>query len=176
MTAYISLLRGINLGAHKQIKMPALKALYETLGLTKVQTYIQSGNVVFESDESAETLAPKIQAAVEKEYGFLAETIVISRKELKAIIEANPFSDREAQFVHYTVLEAAPKPEVLEKLGEVQAENDEYRIIGRTIYLYCPNGYGRTKLNNNFWERKLKLVATTRNSKSMMKLLELSGE
>jgi uncharacterized protein (DUF1697 family) len=176
MTSYISLLRGINLGAHKQIKMPALKALYETLGLKNVQTYIQSGNVVFESDESAEIIAPKIQAAIEKDYGFLAETMVISRTEWEAIIEANPFSDREAQFVHYTLLEAPPKPELLEKLGDVKAEADEYRIIGRTIYLYCPNGYGRTKLNNNFWERKLKLVATTRNSKTMMKLLESSGE
>jgi uncharacterized protein (DUF1697 family) len=176
MKNYISLLRGINLGAHKQIKMPALKSLYEGLGFSHVQTYIQSGNVVFESDEAAKDLAPKIQAAIEKEYGFVAETIVVSREDWQAIIEANPFSDKETQFVHFTILEAAPKPERLEAIGEVKADNDEYRIIGRTIYLYCPNGYGRSKLNNNFWERKLKLVATTRNYNSMMKLLELSGK
>jgi uncharacterized protein (DUF1697 family) len=176
MNSYISLLRGINLGAHKQIKMPTLKALYESLNLKAIQTYIQSGNVVFESDASAAELAPMIQKAIEAEYGFLAETLVFSREEWQAIIAANPFPEVDTKMLYVTLLETVPKPEAIEAIGDIKADSDEYRILGRVIYLYCPNGYGRTKLNNNFWERKLKVVATTRNWNSMIKLLDLASD
>jgi uncharacterized protein (DUF1697 family) len=175
MPIYISLLRGINLGTHKQIRMPALKSLYESLGLSSVKTYIQSGNVVFESDASTSELAPKVEKAIEAQYGFVAETLVFSQEEWKELIKANPFPDADTKALYLTLLAAAPKAEVIEAIGEVKAGDDQYQIIGRAIYLYCPNGYGRTKLNNNFWERKLKVVATTRNWNSMMNLLALAG-
>jgi uncharacterized protein (DUF1697 family) len=175
MPIYISLLRGINLGTHKQIRMPALKGLYESLGLSFVKTYIQSGNVVFESDASAGELAPKIEKSIEAEYGFLAETLVFSLDEWKGFIEANPFPDADTKALYLTLLAAVPKAELIEAIGDIKAGDDQYRIIGRAIYLYCPNGYGRTKLHNNLWEHKLRLVATTRNWNSMMNLLALAG-
>jgi uncharacterized protein (DUF1697 family) len=175
MPIYISLLRGINLGTHKQIRMPALKSLYESLGLSSVKTYIQSGNVVFETDASASELAPEIEKAIEAQYGFLAETLVFPQEEWKELIKANPFPDAAPKALYLTLMAAAPKAELIEAIGEVKAGDDQYRIIGRAIYLYCPNGYGRTKLHNNFWERKLKVVATTRNWNSMMNLLALAG-
>lgn len=177
MTVYISLLRGINVSGQKKVKMAELSALYETLGLGSGKTYVQSGNVVFQSDQSPADLSDKIHAAIEKQFGFSVEVLVRTLDDWRALVERSPFAgdgDKDPKYLHVTLLAQSPDKQALAELDVPQAGADEYRIAGQVVYLHCPNGYGRTKLNNNFWEKKLKVGATTRNWNTVNKLLELA--
>lgn len=177
MTVYISLLRGINVSGQKKVKMAELSALYETLGLDSIKTYVQSGNVVFQSDQSPGDLSDKIHAAIEKQFGFSVEVLVRSLDDWRALVERSPFAgdgDKDPKYLHITLLAQLPDKQAIAELEVPQAGADEYRIDGQAVYLHCPNGYGRTKLNNNFWEKKLKVGATTRNWNTVNKLLELA--
>ncbi|MFT4030992.1 MAG: DUF1697 domain-containing protein [Siphonobacter sp.] len=163
MENFVSILRGINLGNHNKISMPELKALYEKLGFNKVQTYIQSGNVIFETEETP-TLAQTIEQGITSQFGFEIPVIIRRKSALAQIIAGNPFLKDNSAFedkMHVTLLANEPTPAVIEKIHDYPP--DQYKIIGKEIYLYCPNGYGRTKLTNTFFEKKLKVIATTRN-------------
>jgi uncharacterized protein (DUF1697 family) len=176
MTIYISLLRGINVSGQKKIKMADLKALYQALGLDNVKTYIQSGNVVFESGEASLVLSQKIHEAIEENYGFSVPIEIRSLNDWQAIVAGNPFTpdNKESKYFHVTLLGEIPDEQLVHEVDKLDFGSDEYHVLGNVVYLYCPNGYGRTKLNNNFWERKLKVTATTRNWKTVNKLLELA--
>ena len=178
MAVYISLLRGINVGAQKSIKMVDLKALYEGLGLDNVKTYIQSGNVLFTSDESAAALQSQIRHAIEQKYGFSVELMVCTIADWRRLIAANPFvtdGTRDPKYMHLTLLDKIPDAKIIGGLGEVpKGEAEEYAIVDDAVYFYAPSGYGITKLSNNFWEKKLKVNATTRNWNTVNKLLELA--
>jgi uncharacterized protein (DUF1697 family) len=177
MAVYISLLRGINVAAQKSIKMADLKALYEDLGLGNVKTYIQSGNVIFTSDETV-ALQPKIREAIKEKFGFSVELIVCSIPDWRRLIAANPFTkggDRDSKYMHLTLLDKIPDAKIIDGLGEVKTgEAEEYAIVDDAVYFYAPSGYGITKLSNNFWEKKLKVNATTRNWNTVNKLLEMA--
>jgi uncharacterized protein (DUF1697 family) len=176
MAVYISLLRGINVAAQKSIKMTELKALYEDLGLGNVKTYIQSGNVIFSSDETSAALQPKIRDAITQKFGFSVELMVCSILDWRRLIAANPFTkdgDRDPKYMHLTLLDKIPDAKIMDALGEVKTgEAEEYAIVDDAVYFYAPSGYGITKLSNNFWEKKLKVNATTRNWNTVNKLLE----
>lgn len=178
MTIYISLLRGINVSGQKKIKMADLKALYEALDLENVKTYIQSGNVVFESDKKPPfDLPANIREAIQEKYGFSVPVEVRSLNYWRILIKDNIFCldhEKDDKYFHVTVLAEIPDEKLMHEIDKLSFGDDEYFIVGNRIYLYCPNGYGRTKLNNNFWERKLKVSATTRNWKTVKKLLELA--
>jgi uncharacterized protein (DUF1697 family) len=178
MTTYIALLRGINVGGHKLIKMPALKACFEGLGLSHVQTYIQSGNVVFASDVDATGLLPKIRDGIEQQFGFSVELILNDVTAWHKLVEANPFakdSANDPQYLHLTLLNKIPDEALIREAAAVETGVDEaFAIIDNAIYLYCPNGYGLTKLDNKFWEKKLKVIATTRNWNTVRQLLQLA--
>ena len=180
MPTYISLLRGINLGSRNQIKMPDLQALYTDLGFSEVQTYIQSGNVVFQSGKSATaSLERQLAAAIEQRFGFPVPVIVRTLDELKAVRDNNPFLRAEPGIgekeLHVTFLGDAPAPDRIEKLEAVPAGEDRFRLDGRDVYLHCPNGYGRTKLSNTVIENKLKVPATTRNWRTVCTLVEMGA-
>jgi uncharacterized protein (DUF1697 family) len=178
MGVYISILRGINVSGQKKIKMTALKALYEALGLEGVQTYIQSGNVVLTSPESDPSkLASAIGEAIEREFGYRVTVLVRSVVDWQSVAGNNPFHERpgiDPGELHVTFLDGPPDGESLDALNAVDAGPDEARVVGREVYLHCPNGYGRTKLSNAFLERKLGRPATTRNWNTVNKLLELA--
>jgi uncharacterized protein (DUF1697 family) len=176
MTIYISLLRGINVSGQKKIKMADLKALYDALGLGNVKTYIQSGNVLFESEQSPSKLSSEIHEAIQAKYGFSVPIEIRSLADWQAIAAGNPFApdNTESKYFHVTLLGEIADEQLVHEVDKLNIETDEYHILGKVVYLYCPNGYGRTKLNNNFWERKLKVTATTRNWKTVNKLLELA--
>ena len=178
MKKFIVLLRGINVSGHKKINMKELKSYFEGLGFYKVATYIQSGNVIFMSKISDKL---KLQKIIEKmifdKYNFDVKTIIITSKELVKILEQNPFKDKyeqEENKLYFTLLFDKVTDENLAKLNSMNFDSEYFSFKENIIYLYVPNGYGRAKLNNNFIEKKLKVDATTRNLKTVRKLIELS--
>lgn len=177
MQVYVALLRGINVSGKNMIKMAELTALFESLGYKNVQTYVQSGNVVFESkDDDTVVISDKIEKALKSKYGYDVSVLSFIAKELKDIIKNNPLSKQDGiseEYLHVTLLKDTPDKDKLAKFTIIKDDNEIYIINGRTIYLYCPNGYGRTKLTNNIFEKKLGVSATTRNWKTISKLLEM---
>jgi uncharacterized protein (DUF1697 family) len=178
MIKYISILRGINVGGNRIILMKDLKVLFEKLGFSNVETYIQSGNVVFESDQklSNADLELKIQQAITEPFGFDVPTIVRTADDWAKSIVNNPFlkeKDADIDRLHLTFLKELPKPELLEKIKSFQFLPDRYEIIGKDVFIFCAAGYGTSKLTNPFFESKLKVQATTRNWKTVMKLHEM---
>jgi len=175
MTRYISILRGINVSGQKVIKMADLKILYEKLKLNNVTTYIQSGNVVF--DSPIKLKAELIENAIAKHYGFSVPVILRTDKEWTKIITSNPFTkdpDKDISKMHVVFLADKPNLPDKEKLNKVKHPSEEYFFEGTEVFLYCPNGYGKTKLSNTFLEKTLKTTATTRNWKTVNKLKEIA--
>ena len=178
MKTYISILRGINVGGTKKIKMDALREMYATLGFTKIQSYIQSGNVIFNSSESdTSQLAKLISKKIAEVFGFEVPVLVLTVQEIKTAIENNPFlsdSSKDAAFMHFTFLSEFPDSKLLQSIDAAKYLPDEFCCLDKVIYLYCPNGYGNTKLTNTFFENKLKRTATTRNLRTVGELVLLS--
>lgn len=178
MTTYISILRGINVSGQKLIKMDALRKSYESLGFQDVSTYLQSGNVIFTGREAdLIQLAQTISEQIEKDFGFQVPVIVLSIKKLQQIIDHNPFakeSSKDPTFLHVTFLSSPADKYDLTVIEERKQSGEEISVTEHAVYLYCPNGYGKTKLNNNFLETKLKVTATTRNWKTTCELLSVA--
>ena len=180
MPIYIALLRGINVSGQKKIKMADLKAMFEALDYSNVQTYIQSGNVVFEA-ETADTaeLGRAIKAAIERAFSYDVPVLVLTGDMLGDIAQANPYLKRpeiDVSKLHITLLESSPAQGARHEVEAFAASlADELVIHDRAVYLHCPGGYGKTKLNNNFLERKLHVSATTRNLKTINALLDMSA-
>lgn len=177
METYISILRGINVGGHKLIKMQALTKLYEDLGFKNVKTYIQSGNVVFQAKQmDPALLETMISKKIMDVFTFEVPITVKLQKEIAKIHKNNPFineNNYDINLLHVTFLSQKPKQaDIANITGDFG--NDEYIISDKAIYLYCPNGYGNTKLTNTFFENKLKVSATTRNWKTTTELLNMS--
>jgi uncharacterized protein (DUF1697 family) len=179
LNKYIALLRGINVSGQKKIKMTELKLLFEHLGFEKVETYIQSGNVVFAASKIDPTvIVKKISSGIKKEFGFDVQIMVINDGEIKRTIKNNPFikSKKDVDKLYVTFLSDVPFEENIKKLKLVDYNPEEYFIDGKKIYLYVPSGYGKAKLNNNFFENKLKVSGSTRNWKTIIKLNEMINE
>ncbi len=179
MTTYIALLRGINVSGAKTIKMEALRLTFQKLGFVNVATYIQSGNVVFNAGETnTMQLVDKIAAAIQTDFGFDVPVIVLSAAELRTIIGSNLLNNgtNDTAFLHITFLSEKPAAFNLSDIEAKKQENEEIIISGKVVYLYCPHGYGKTKLNNTFLESKLKVAATTRNWKTTCELLWMAGQ
>ena len=177
MSAYVAILRGINVSGHKIIKMERLRAGFEALGFAHVKTYVQSGNVIFETDEPPAGLAAKIEGKILDEFGFEVPVLTKSAKELKDIVKRNPFvkDDQIDQAkLHVTFLSSDPPRNALESLQPLAVGAEQVRLAGRAVYLFCPNGYGTTKLTNTALEKKLSCRATTRNWATTNKLLEMA--
>lgn len=164
---FVALLRGVNVGG-KVAKMDAVRAAFEGLGLTKVRTYVQSGNVLFGAKTGTEAaLTKKIAARLAGDIGFPIAVLVLSAKDLAHVVAGNPFLKEkgiDVKKLHVTFLDAAPPAAGLQKMAAVASSGrDRFVARGTTIYLHCPDGYGRSKLVNNAFERALKVGATTRN-------------
>ena len=171
MPTYISILRGINVSGQKKILMADLKVLYEELGFKNVQTYIQSGNVVFEYIETpALKLQQLIFEKINNHYGFDVPNLILTSSEIKDALDNNPFKNIEKMY--FTFLEKQPTKENIDILNGYSFENEYYQLIGKVIYSHFPNGAGRAKMTNNFFESKLKVNATSRNLNTTKKLLE----
>jgi uncharacterized protein (DUF1697 family) len=172
MPRFISLLRGINISGQKQIRMADLTALYEGSGFSDVRTYIQSGNVVFNARGKAGSLSKKIQGAVQKRYGFNVQTLVMTANEFAEVVKSNPFLKshaNETSALYITFLFAKPYVDFA-SIDLPKSGDEDAKLHKGHVYFYGPNGYGRTKLNNNYFERVLKVPATTRNWKTVQTL------
>ncbi len=178
LTTYISILRGINVSGQRMIKMDALKQMYSELGFKNIQTYIQSGNVVFQFKKSeAGKLEKMISKKLNETSGFEVPVIAKELQEIKDVLENNPFINEKHEntdHLYVTFLSEEPSKESIEKINSGQYSNDKFIIKGKTIYLFCSTGYGKTKLSNTFFENKLKLNATTRNWKTINKLADIA--
>jgi uncharacterized protein (DUF1697 family) len=177
LSKYISLLRGINISGQKLIKMAELKLLYESLGFENVRTYLQSGNVIFDTKLfDKKKISGIIEKGIYKKYGFSVSVLIKTTDDFKKILKNNPFlksKNTDVDKYYITMLFNAPEKSLLEKLCDLKSGNDEFEVFGDVIYINCPDGYGRTKLNNNIFEKKLKVIATTRNWRTINNLSEL---
>ncbi len=178
MTAFVSLFRGINVGGNRLVKMTDLKALHEALGLRNVITYIQSGNVVFTSDEAgAMQLQRDIEQAFAENFGFHAHVIVRSSSDLQEIIAKNPFQgqqSKETKWIAVTFLATPPDNAAQEALLSTYKGPEEIFILGKEAYIYYPEGMGHSKLTHTLLEKKLKTNGTARNWNTVLKLQEVS--
>ena len=176
---YISLLRGINVSGQKKVNMKELKSLYEGLGFEGVVTYIQSGNVIFNApSKNKAELREGIEKAIEKKYRFRVPVEIRTSRELSNVIKNCPFGsvnlEEDGTKVLVTFLSSRPGDARLQEVLNYVAEPEKLVLDGTEIFLYCPNGYGKSKLSNTFLEKKLAVGATTRNWKSVNALYQLS--
>ena len=180
MKTYISMLRGINVGGHNLINMKDLKQMYEAMKFKNVRTYLQSGNVVFSYNDLPDSkISGMIEKQIEKSFGLIISVIIRNTQELEKIIASNPFLKKgKYDFAKIAVLflNDLPDKELAASLQNPSANSDEFYISGKEIYLNCPDGLGRTKLNSNFFERKLKLITTGRNWNTICALFEMGKE
>lgn len=173
---YVALLRAVNLGSRNKISMPALRELFAELGCSEVSTYVQSGNVVFKSGSSAARLASTVEKEIERTFGARIAVLLRTQAQLSRTVAANPYAGKvdDPTKLHVTFLAAKPSAALVRALPTTDPSG-EFRVVGREIFGYFPNGYGRTKLTNAFFERKLQAVATSRNWRTVTKLAELSA-
>jgi len=178
MPVLISMLRGVNVGPHNRIKMDALRTVYESLGFKDPQTYVQSGNVIFRSRErNSPQIAKKIQDAIEKKFKFRPEVIVRTVDELRKAIAASPFADRpdlEPGKILVTFLAGAPAKEVHTAFDRFKDYPEKVHLKGSELYIYFPNGAGRSKLPWSAIEKLLKVTGTARNWNSVTKMLAIA--
>jgi uncharacterized protein (DUF1697 family) len=173
---YVALLRGINLGARNKLAMGDLRALVEALGGEDVQTYVQSGNVVFTSGAAAGRLERGLSDELLRAHGLDVPVLVRSATELDTIVKKNPLvrTGADEKSLHVTFLEKKPRQALVKALDPSFSPPDELRVTGREVYLLCPNGYGRSKLSNTFFEKRLDVIATTRNWRTVLALAGLA--
>jgi len=178
MVVMISMLRGVNVGGHNRISMDALRALYESLGMEDAQTYVQSGNVVFKTKEhDAVKLATKIQNGIQKKLACKPEVILRSVAELEDVTAKSPFAKRrdvEPSKLLVLFLAGKPSSEGREKVLAIKANPEQLHMRGREVYIYFPNGMGKTKLPWTRIEKILGTLGTGRNWNSVTKLLEIA--
>ena len=175
MTGKIAILRGINVGGHRIIRMQDLKNLFVNSGFQNVRTYIQSGNVLFDTKLVSDSeISAKIEKAIFKNFGFEVPVFVRSVKELEQCILENPFKNNDINKLYITFLQEEPIKENIRKTESFQFDPDKFVVSGKQVFIYCEGKFHQTKLNNNFFEKSLEARATTRNWKTILKLVELS--
>lgn len=176
---YIILLRGINVSGKNKLKMADLRAMLEGMNFADVQTYIQSGNIIIESAETPNsTLEERVKTQIMDTFGYDVPVLALTVDELQDIFSNNPFLTKRNEDItklHVTILKQIADNERVDMIKYIKHKTDEFEIKDKLIYLFCPDGYGRTKFTNNFFESKLKVQATTRNWKTITKLVELSN-
>ena len=178
MTTYIALLRGINVSGQKKIQMAGLRSLFESLGYKDVQSYIQSGNIIFraESQVDPSDIQKKIEEAIQKQYEFFVPVLIKTSEIIEEILKANPYkkeAELEPNRVLVSLLQETPDLQNIQALNSLEYPPDRFKYSDKAIYLHCPNGAGKSKLSNNLFETKLKVKATTRNIQTLTKILAL---
>jgi uncharacterized protein (DUF1697 family) len=183
MSTYVAMLRSINVGGRNRIAMRDLEQLVTSLGFGRVATYLQSGNLVFTGTGSPAATGRTIEQGITAEFGLDVPVIVRSRAQFTRVLAGSPYvrPDLDPTTLHVTFLAESPPPERIRRLAEVAESGasgstfglDRFEIAGDAVYLHCPGGYGESKLNNSFFERRLKVTATTRNWRTVTALADL---
>ncbi len=178
MQRWIALFRGINVGGNNILPMAALKSDLESLKLKRVRTYIQSGNVVFDTtSKSSGTLATKISRKINEQHGFRPHILLLSQQDLQTAVSENPFPDAvsDPKTLHFFFLDAEPVAADTQALDDAKAADEEYAISKRVFYLHAPSGIGRSKLAMNA-EKYLGVVTTARNYRTVERLSAMLSE
>ena len=180
MPVYIALLRGINVGPHKRMKMEKLRASCEALGCQQVKTYIQSGNVVLQAAKlSASSLAKRIQERIVADFGFSSDVILRTREEMQKIVNRNPLLKEpgiDSSKLNIVFLSEAPAPSAVKRLEALTLAPDRVRVSGKEIYFYFPNGVSGSSLWKHNLDRMLSVASTMRNWNTVNKLNEMASE
>jgi uncharacterized protein (DUF1697 family) len=178
MPVLISMLRAVNVGGHSQIKMEALRSLYSSLKFENPQTYVQSGNVIFKTNErDLALIAKRIQQSIEKKFACRPEVILRTLAELRSVIAENPFAERanvEPNKLLVTFLASDPGKAARENLRKQKFAPEELRVADRELYIYFPNGIGKSKLPWSRLDKILQTPGTGRNWNSVTKMLEIA--
>ena len=179
---HIAFLRGINVGGKAKLPMPELAAIFRAAGASDVETYIQSGNVLFKSQDAAACVST-VTAQIARAYGYPGRIVLRSADELRATLQANPFAvnglapaDNQLDPLHVYFLADWPDRTATASLDPERSPGDSFIVQGREVYLHLPQGMARTKLTNAYFDAKLRTVSTARNWKTVAKLAAMCGE
>lgn len=175
-TRLIAVLRGINVGGHRKIKMAELRDRLTARGLRNIQTYIQSGNLVFDSATQPSDLELQLHDWILEDFGHQVPTLVRTAKYLQKVVSNNPFAELDLSKLCVTLLSSKPRKKDLTAIESLDFGDDQFVVQGDVVYLHCPNGYARTKLTNGFFETRLNVSATSRNWKTVNRLIQMSQE
>ena len=173
---YVAMLRGINVGGKHSLPMQHLAKIFTECGCADVRAYIQSGNVVFTAPCKVATEVPATAAkTIEGQFGFAAPVILRTMDEMTAVVRRNPFLKAGLPEIslHVCFLAEQPSTEAVRTLDPDRSPPDQFQVVGREIYLHTPNGMGRTKLTNAYFDSRLSTIGTARNWATVLKLLEL---
>jgi len=175
MLTHLALLRGINVGGKNVLPMKDLAQMFSSAGCSNVRTYIQSGNVIFETRGRAPKIAAAITTEIEKHFGYRVPLVLRTSEQLLKTVRGNPFLPKVAdqRWLHVYFLAHPPNAAAIAALDPARSAPDAFHVIGQEIYLHVPNGMGRTKLTNAYFDSKLSTTTTARNWATVLKLSEM---
>ena len=179
MQTFITFLRGVNMTGHNSVKMADLTLLYKNLGFIDAMTYIQSGNVIFKgfNDLAAPEIALMIEKAILKRFNYIVPVMIRTVVEMRNFMSRNPFLSEEnfdsSKMATILLYEKATEQQI-QKVANIDYPPDKFKIAGKEIFIYCPNGFGRTKLYTNFFEKKMGITGTARNWKTITTILDIA--
>ncbi len=175
---HVALLRGINVAGKNVLPMKDLARMFADAGCTDVRTYIQSGNVIFDAPPGAPGIADMITANIEKRFGFRVPVTLRTSEQLRKIIRGNPFlaAGTDQKWLHVYFLAGTPNARAIAGLDPGRSAPDAFHVAGREIYLHVPNGMGRSKLTNAYFDAKLSTICTARNWATVLKLAEMAAK
>lgn len=179
MNRYACLLRAINVSGQRKIKMFELRDLCQSLKYGDIETYLQSGNIILSTKKSQSVVEEELSKSICQKFGYTdVDIFAWSAQELKKMYDTNPFirPNSDPSKLHFTFLNEQPNSKDVKNIDNASFLPDEFSVSRKIVFVHCPNGYGRTKINNTFFERKLKLRATTRNLKTIQNLIELTSQ
>ena len=172
---YVALLRGVNVGGKNKLPMADLRDIFTAAGCAAVQTYIQSGNVVFEAAQDLAERVPEIvPRAIRRRFGYETAVVMRSSEELRQVVASNPFdTSGDPRFLHVAFLEDTPGAEAVSRLDPQRSPPDTFAVRGRNVHLHYPNGVARSKLTNECLAAQLQTASTMRNWRTVLSLLEM---
>ncbi len=180
MPTYIAMLRGINVSGQKIVRMERLRQSFAGLGFWNVETYVQSGNIVFLAPSTLpSTLAKRVSEAILRDFGFSVPVLIKTLREMEIVIKGNPFvmeKGIDLSKLHVTFLSNVVSKSALRNLEALPTKRDRFSLGHQKVYLYCPGGYGNTKLSNIAIEKALSVGATTRNWRTVNTLSEMASK
>ena len=178
LETYVALLRGVNVGGKNRLPMQGLRDVFLASGCHRVQTYIQSGNVVFAAGKNElANLSDRIKVAIEERFGLTVPVVTRSAADLARVIESNPFDlgENDSRRLHVGFLLGEPDPRDVASLDPNRSPPDRFEVSGREVYLWCPNGIGRSKLTTQYFDSRLHTVMTVRNWRTVNRLAEMAS-
>lgn len=174
MTRQVAILRGINVGGKRKIRMAELKAMCSELGLENIQTYIQSGNIVFDSDKPTSEIEALLERNIVERFGFVVPVIVRTAKQWETLVTQNPYAENHPiEHLHLTLFKTVPADDLSTAIQTMSFSPDEFSLSQQQAYILCEGTYHQSKLSNAFFEKKLDISTTTRNWNTVLKLHQL---